>query len=243
MAPSPEQTIQSGLFKSTQWTIVNNAAGDNDAALQALSWLCEQYWRPLYIFVRQRGMDHDDAADAVQGFFAFVCSRDVFARVERRETRFRTFLLAVFKNWLADQRDRAHALKRGGGLVRVDLSDSSAMPAPPELMEGETPEHCFDRTWARAVFDSAIARLDEELGEGDRVDYMLEIRRRLLEGGQPDWSSVATRFGTTMNAVKQMAFSIRGRFAVLLKKEVRALVSSDSDVDDELRYLVRQLSS
>ena len=45
------------------------------------------------------------------------------------------------------------------------------------------------------------------------------------------------------NAVKQTASNIRARFAALLKKEVRSLVSSDADVDAELRYLVSQLSS
>ena len=233
------------LFPATNWSALAQAReADTPLALQGLERLARAYWRLLYVFARQRGARHEDAADSVQGFFGHLLSGAVLAGVERRETRFRTFLLAVFKNWLADEHARATAQKRGGGAVHVALSEIDSMRAEPALAADEAPEESFDRRWARAVFDNAVARLDAELAENPRADYFLEVRRRISGmADAPGWDAVAVRFGTTANAVKQIAHTMRQRFAVLLKLEVLSVVSSEADLADELRYLVRLLSA
>jgi hypothetical protein len=43
-------------------------------------------------------------------------------------------------------------------------------------------------------------------------------------------------------AVRKAATDLRRRFGVLLRTEVRNIVSKDEEVDDELRYLVSLLS-
>ena len=149
-----------------------------------------------------------------------MLSGAVQAGVERRETRFRTFLLAVFKNWLAGERARAVAQKRGGGVRRVALSEFDSMRVEPVLVTDAAPEETFDRRWARAVFDNAVVRLDAELAENPRADYFCEVRRRTIgAAGAPEWEAVAARFDTTANAAKQIAHTMRQRFAVLLKLE------------------------
>ncbi len=61
------ESVRSGLFPATQWSLVLDAREGSVGALEALGRLARAYWRPLYVFVRQRGLDHEDAADAVQG--------------------------------------------------------------------------------------------------------------------------------------------------------------------------------
>ena len=233
------------LFPQTNWSALSQTREvDSSHALQGLERLARAYWRPLYIFARQRGAGHEDAADSVQGFFGHLLSGGVLAGVERRETRFRTFLLAVFKNWLADEHARATAQKRGGGVAHLALSEFDSMRMEPALVTDEAPEECFDRRWARAVFDNAVARLDAELTENPRAEYFLEVRRRTIgAAGAPEWDAVAVRFSTTENAVKQIAHTMRQRFAVLLKLEVLSVVSSEADLAEEMRYLVRLLSA
>ncbi len=54
---------------------------------------------------------------------------------------------------------------------------------------------------------------------------------------------MARRFGMTANAVRQAAFALRQRLGTLLKREVRSVVSTKADLDDEFRYLIQLLSA
>lgn len=85
------------------------AAGQrgSPAATEALENLCRTYWYPLYAYIRRRGSGHEDAQDLTQGFLLQLLEHDAFNRVEQSRGRFRSFLLASLKYYLADQRDHA----------------------------------------------------------------------------------------------------------------------------------------
>ncbi len=236
-----------GLFPPTMWSVIV-AAGEPDApaALVALERLARAYWRPLYVFLRQRGSDHDSATDHVQGFFEHLISGEVLRRVERRESRFRSFLLAVFQNWLSHRHERADARKRGGGAVHVPLAEFDSVVSDPALaIAGESPERIFDRRWAREVFDRSVARLDAEIARMDRSEFQAELRRRITgpQAAQPAWAEVGAVHGVPPGAVKQAAHVLRQRLATLLRSEVRAVVGTEAEVDGELRYLIELLST
>src|SRR5437588_16232 len=106
------------------WSVVVEAREENTPhAARALEQLASAYWRPLYIFQRQRGRGHEEASEDVQGFFAHLLGRDFLRFVQPREGRFRTFLLTSFTRWLDDQRDYAQAAKRGGGQSPIPLHE------------------------------------------------------------------------------------------------------------------------
>ena len=105
------------IFATTRWTMVLHAAGGKEAgdtacAAAALGELCQTYWYPLYAYARHRGHDPHDAEDLVQGFFAKLLRLDSLADVSPEKGRFRAFLLASLKNYLADDWRRASAAKR-----------------------------------------------------------------------------------------------------------------------------------
>lgn len=221
------------------------AAGQEEQALEGLERLGRAYWRPLHVFARQRGLDADAAADAVQGFFEHLVSREMLRDVQRGEVRFRSFLLRCFTNWLANERKRARAAKRGGEAPLLPVDEFGSRIQEPALIEGESPDRAFDRGWARAMVDQAIGRLDEEIARRDRRDFLQELRQRTFatDGRPPDWEELAGRHGMTHGAVRKASADLRRRFGLLLREEVRQIVSSDEEVDDELRYLVGLLSA
>ena len=108
-------------FQETRWTLVIAAAGDSSRGRQALGELCEQYWSPLFAFARARGLTPEDAQDATQGFFEQLIARGDLALADPARGRFRAFLLVAFKHFMANERDRARTLKRGGGQTFVPL--------------------------------------------------------------------------------------------------------------------------
>jgi len=116
MQRSQETGEFSAAFTTTQWSEVLDAQQtDPERARAALKNLCGRYWYPLYAFICRRGHSPQDAEDLTQSFFAHLFSRDALSSVDRSKGLFRTFLLSSLVNFLNDQRDRQHALKRGGG--------------------------------------------------------------------------------------------------------------------------------
>ena len=100
---------ESDPFAPTQWSVIL-AAGRSEAnpelARSALGQLCQTYWAPLYTFVRSRGSSPHDAQDITQSFFAYLIEHKIYARADRQKGKFRSFLLASLKNFMAHERDR-----------------------------------------------------------------------------------------------------------------------------------------
>ena len=225
------------------WSMIQ-AANEEKEALTGLERLAQAYWRPLYVFARQRGSSHDMAADEVQGFFEYLLSRDMLKNVQRSEVRFRSFLLRCFTNWLVNQQERKGAAKRGGGAALLRIDEMGSQMDEPALIEGKSPDTAYDHGWALALVEQAMKRLELELGQRENHEFLLELRQRTFAplGAGPEWEEMARRHGMTHGAVRKAATDLRQRFGVLLRTEVRNVVSKDEEVDDELRYLINLLS-
>jgi RNA polymerase sigma-70 factor (ECF subfamily) len=218
------------------------AVGDADApaSLQALERLARAYWQPLYIFLRQRGADPDAAADQVQGFFAHLLSREFLRELRPGDGRFRNFLLVALRRWVRDQAERDQAAKRGGGIAPLPLDELEALRAEPLARDGDSPDVAFERAWARGVFSRALSQVASAWAGRSELFAAL----RLSLEGSPDaenYRDIALRLGTTEGAVGKAAHDLRQQFAARVRMEIRATVPDESEVDDELRHLVRLL--
>jgi hypothetical protein len=92
--------------------------------------------------------------------------------------------------------------------------------------------------------EQAMKRLEMELQQRENRAFLLELRHRIFvpSVAGPDWEELARLHGMTHGAVRKAATDQRRRFGVLLRTEVRNVVSKDEEVDDELRYLINLLS-
>lgn len=243
--PDSEMTLASdGLFPSTIWTQVLAARENDSELLRAMEQLARGYWRPLYVFALHRGFSHEEAADSVQGFFEHLLTRETLRSIERRDVRFRTWLLACFKNCLGRVRRRERAARRGAGQQIVPLHElqEMEMEAAGIAAAGE-PENLYDRRWARAVFDRALQRLDADIAAKDRRPYFEALRRQVFDasGSGMSWEGFAEQHGMEVGAARKAGHDLRQRFAGLLRAEVRSIVGGEAEVDSELRYLASLL--
>jgi DNA-directed RNA polymerase specialized sigma24 family protein len=105
-----------GRFASTQWSLAL-AAGRRSTpeAEQALAKLCGAYWPPIYAYLRRRGYLAPEAEDLTQSFFVRLLEKNRLRDASPERGKFRSFLLASLKHFLANEWDRAKARKRGGG--------------------------------------------------------------------------------------------------------------------------------
>jgi DNA-directed RNA polymerase specialized sigma24 family protein len=156
--------VSTSRFQTTSWSLVLAAAGQpSTEAHAALAKLCQTYWHPVYSFIRRRGYEPDQAQDLAQGFFMVLLEKNYVGDADRQRGRFRSFLLTSVKHFLANERDRAHALKRGGRQtpVSIDLMEAEGRYAP-ATVELTTPENLFERRWALSLLEQVMAKLRAE---------------------------------------------------------------------------------
>ncbi len=235
-----------GVFATTHWSVVLTAGHDSSpGARAALEQLCRAYWYPLYCYVRRQVACAADAEDLTQSFFAHLLERNALAKVSREKGRFRSFLLAALRYFLADEWDKVSARKRGGGCVVISLSDSGAEERyQREEGPGLTADQLYERRWAMAVLERASVRLREEfaaMGKATLWEALRDLQEHAAEAGP--YGEVAARLGMPVNTLKSHVHRYRQRFRELLCEEVAQTVASPADVADELRRLIAVVSS
>jgi RNA polymerase sigma factor (sigma-70 family) len=161
---------RSATFVTTHWTAVVTAGGaDSPHAQAALEKLCQTYWYPLYAYIRRTGHPPEDAKDLTQAFFARLLEHNLIAKADRERGRFRSFLLASLKHFLAHEWEKSRALKRGGAakLIPLQFDTAETRFAQPVATE-DTPDRAFDRQWALALLDAVLGRLHREYSESGK---------------------------------------------------------------------------
>ena len=231
------------------------AAGESQAAPEiartALAQLCQTYWAPLYSFVRSRGYSVHDAQDLTQSFFAFLIEKKIYARADRRKGKFRSFLLASLKNFLADAYDREQTLKRGGQREFLPLREEQAEEAE-SLFQTQTgfgheiPEdRVFERAWAETLVTGSLERLRTFYKTEGKETLFTELRTFLTGSADPlpAYSDLANRLGTQESTLRSHVTRLRARYRDALRAEVRRTVETEAEVDGELRELLRVLTA
>jgi RNA polymerase sigma-70 factor (ECF subfamily) len=240
-----EDSPSAAQFRTTHWSAVL-AAGDTavPGTRDALESLCRAYWPPLYAFVRRLGHAPADAQDLTQGFFAQLLQSGLISKADPEAGRFRSFLLASLKHFLAHEHERNTAQKRGGGslVVSFDQFEPEERFAP-EPADTASPEVLFDRRWAMRQVENALERLQADYAAAGRAplfellkDYVWGDKNALTLG------EIASRVDLTEEAVKKSVQRLRLRFRECLRAEIAQTVSTPDQIDDELRHLRAVLS-
>jgi DNA-directed RNA polymerase specialized sigma24 family protein len=234
--------------------VIAAAAESQDSpeiARAALAQLCHVYWSPLYSFVRSRGYSMHDAQDQTQSFFAFLIDRKIYARADRQKGKFRSFLLASLKNFLADAYDHEQTLKRGGGANFLPLNEEQAEEAESLFqtcsVSGNTisEDRVFERTWAETLVTGGLNRL-AAFYKAEGKEKLFEQLRVFLTGSEaplPSYAALAVRLGTQESTLRSHVARLRARYREALRAEVRHTVETDGEVDAELRELLRVLTA
>lgn len=223
--------------------MVIEATGDTDGSRRALDALCRLYWLPLYTFVRRRGFAPAQAEDLTQEFFARLLASDGLSAASPERGRFRSFLLASLKNFLANEWDKVHRLKRGAGVEFLDW-DALEAEARCHLEPGAgNDDAMFDRAWAETLVEGVMAALRSEVERDSGSERFEALKAFLVSDASARYSEVATRLGLSEAAVKSAIHRLRRRYAELLRAAVADTVGSSADVDDEIRHLFAALAA
>jgi len=230
-------------FATTHWSVVLSAG--NQASpdyTRALSSLCEAYWYPLYAYLRRRGYDKQQAEDYTQDFFAALLERQGLGKADPKLGKFRSFLLASLKNFLADEWGRKQAQKRGGGIKvsSLDFDDGDTRYSR-ELADGLSPEKLFERSWAQAILAQALSRLKAEFAAEGKQD-MFEHLKAYLTAQDAPYCDAAAALNMTEGAVRVAVHRLRRRYGELVRREIAQTVATAEQVDEEMNALYAALA-
>jgi RNA polymerase sigma factor (sigma-70 family) len=234
-------------FRTTRWSVILAAAESHMPGSQAaLTELCQHYWYPLYAFARRRGFAPPDAQDLTQGFFLHLLEHRALKRADPLKGKFRSFLLASFRNFLADEADRARSLKRGGDreFVFLDAEDAENRYQL-EPADHLTAEKIFDARWAMTLLTRTVERLREQCsanGETSRFEVLSAFVGVQLGKAPPSYEEVAKSLDISAGAAKTTVHRFRRQYAALLREEISRTVSDPAEIDDEIRALCDALA-
>lgn len=229
-------------FLTTRWSLV--VAAQQRAAptsREALADLSRLYWYPLYAYIRRRGHDAADAEDLTQAFFARLLEKDTLASVAPAKGRFRSFLLAACQHFLSNERERANALKRGGGrVVSLDLADADGRYRR-EPDHDQTPERLFERRWALELLAQSVQHLRDEYAAKGKERLFEALKGQLTGEGVASYAALAAELGKTESAIKTAVSRLRKRYGELLREQIAETVTSAEQIDEEIHALFQAL--
>ncbi len=240
----PDSGRRQAAFITTRWSVVLAAGRRRSAnSAEALRWLCEQYWFPIYTYARQRGRSPHEAEDLAQGFFAEMLSENMVAAANADRGSFRTFLLLRFDQFIGDAWKRDNSIKRGGKLEFIALHEVEAENRfQNQFADHSTPEHAFDRAWILSVMARVKAVLREECEAGGKVGRYSVLKDFLeAEGSENSYAEAARSLQITVPALRMLIFRLRERFREMMMREIRQTVVTEAEVRPELAHLLSVL--
>lgn len=228
------------MFRTTRWSIVVGAKTDSEDGRAALDTLCRIYRSPVVAYLRARGHAPGDSEDLAQAFFERLLSRRGHAAADPERGRFRAFLLTALKRFVANEYEREHAHKRGGGRVAISLDEETDLHDP----HASSPEETFERDYALTVIARALEQLRAEAVEAGKSDLFDEVCGFLLE--PPDtaeYAALAERLGMRRNTLTVAIHRLRNRLRERVREVLLDTVDSDAALEVEVSMLRNALAS
>jgi RNA polymerase sigma-70 factor (ECF subfamily) len=238
--PSQENIATRDIFATTRWTVVL-AAGNRStpSADVALEELCGTYWYPLYAYIRRRGHSREDAEDLAQSFFVGFLRKNYLEKLSGEHGKFRAFLIASLKHFLANEWDRTQRLKRGGGIptLSLDWQDADARyqidPA-----DDLSPDKIYDRAWAVTLLERVIGRLRQENANEGKAALFDRLKPYLTVGrNEIPYAQAAVALGMAEGTVRVAVHRLRRRYREVLREEIGQTLSDPAQVEEEMRAL------
>src|SRR5262245_45699297 len=234
------------VFVTTRWTVVLSAGRKSSAQSdRALGELCQTYWYPLYAYVRRQGQTKEDAEDLVQGFFARFLEKNYLEGLSAERGKFRAFLLASLKHFLANEWDKANRQKRGGGAQHLSLDWHSADERYHlDSLDAASPDRLFDREWALALLERVVKRLREECAAAGKTPLFECAKGYLMVGESAiPYTQAARELQMDEGAVRVAVHRLRKRYREVLRDEIAQTLADPAQVAEELCSLQAALAS
>jgi len=236
-------------FLKTQWTVIDAARTMDPARRMGIvARLAGQYWKPVYAYLRHKGMGSEDAKDLTQDFFAgVVMEGELIEKADRSKGRFRNFLLTALNHFAtSDYRKKNAQFRRPkGGLFPLEAMRNGALALP---AEDASPDEAFTYEWAAQLIGEVLREVEAWCRQAGQQKHWEVFRRTVVEPAflgtrAPALAELCQELKVAdARTASNMTMTVKRRFRSILREKVRQLVRSEEDVEDEIRDLMQILS-
>jgi DNA-directed RNA polymerase specialized sigma24 family protein len=248
----PNETYIGGAkngFHTTHWSIIYAARTENEhRQKEIISDITFRYWRPVYCYLRRKGYHDSTAKDLTQGFFCdIVLSRELIQHADKSKGRFRTLLLTALERYVVSIHRRKSRQKRQpkAGIHQLEADELSNLVESNQEMK---PEDAFYYTWAADLLDCVLAEVRDEYCCTGRTTlwevFRLKVLAPIIDNVEaPSYTEICDKCGLQDESkASNMVITVKRRFRAILKRHLRDLVQSDSEVEEELEEIFTILS-
>ncbi len=234
-----------GSFPVTRWSLVLRAAGTGTEASRALELLCEQYWPPLYRFLRRSGAQREDAEDYLQGFLFDFIRRNDFRRADRDKGRFRSYLLGALKHYISNVKKKLKKEAAGGKVVHVPFvidTEGEEVRYAKEPPCFSDPNRIFHRDWAQTLLDHSLERVEKSFasrGQLERYKVYLGLARGDVE--DRTYKEAADGLGVSVSLVKKGVGQLRRELDREVRRAILDTIDDPALLNEELDFLMSAL--
>jgi len=236
-------------FLTTHWSLIQTVTDgtDQDRQHALIELLLKRYWKPVYCYLRRRGLPNEEAKDLTQGFFHdVVLGHNLFEKAEPSKGRFRSFLIMALKRYLITAREKETAQKRipRGKRISLETVDEAQLH---HACTQVTPEDAFNYAWISALLERVVEEVRAGCCRDGKSVHWHVFRERVLDPimerkAPPSMHELCHKYGIPNETkASNMIVTIKRRFGTTLRKHLRDSVASEDEVDDELREMMRFL--
>jgi RNA polymerase sigma-70 factor (ECF subfamily) len=231
-------------FLTTHWSLIETVKQGQDKDQALIGLLLGRYWKPVYCYLRRKGLANEEAKDLTQAFFhEIVLNRHLVDRADPSKGRFRSFLLHALDQFLIDQRRRESAGKRipKDKLVPLDIGDP---PALPQTILDRSPEDCFTYAWKSELLDRTLGEVQAECEQQGLQTHWQLFRDKVLlptlENRQsPPMKTICTQHGVASESTAfNMLLTVKRHFRAALRRNLRNTVLHEDDIDEEWQEIL-----
>ena len=227
-------------FQTTRWTLVLRAASPDEAVRrQALSELVKQNWYPLYSFLRHSGKTAEHSEDLLQGFFARVIEKNMLSGVRpHQRARFRSFLLACLKNYVANEIKYEQAAIRKANLPTLSIDFTHANEKfQIEAKDSITPQQAYDRALAVEHIEKALAEVCAHWKKSGKEDQFEILKQCLVKDETLSRDQIAAQLNISKQTLKVRIHRIRAEFRNALCQNISETLDETELLEDEINQL------
>jgi hypothetical protein len=236
-------------FPKTPWPEIRGAKTHDETKQRAIvDSLINEYWKPVYCYLRRIGYANEPAKDLTQGFYdEIVLGHNLVQHADQSKGRFRTFLLTALKRYVvsAHRRETAKIRVPKDGVRRIAATEMQSLTAERSEL---TPEDVFYHAWATNLLDQVIGEIKDEYYKSSKAVHWKVFQARLLSPiftneKAASLKEICMTYGVeSEEQVSNMIVTVKRRFHRILKRRLRQFVRSDLEVEDEFNELLKILS-
>ena len=243
---TPENDSRNARFQTTCWSVVlsaRNTEQSSDDWRTSLEALCQNYWYPLYAYLRRKGYAPNDCQDLTQDFFAKLIEKDFLEAIDPERGRFRWFMMDAIKKFAANWNAKQSAKKRGGDrqIFSLQFEDGESRYQR-EPTDGLTAEKLFERRWTLELLDRAMDSLQQTYLENGKQRHFEALKVFLTaDSSPPSYAEVAKTLGLSGAAIKVAVHRLRDKYRDCVHRQVADTLDDEDSLEDEFNRLLETL--